>query len=90
MFSSLFGSKVITVKPLIKQTIKLLDHRDKNVRESVKSLFIEIYRWIGPAIRAPLQNINAVAVSYTVISKCNFSNDFKHHRFIFASNISLY
>ncbi|CAK8693087.1 unnamed protein product [Clavelina lepadiformis] len=59
---SLFGSKVMPVKPVIKETIKLLDHRDKNVRESAKALFVEIYRWIGPAIRVPLQTINAVVL----------------------------
>ena len=53
---------MISVKPLIKQAIKLLDHRDKAVRASAKALFVEIYRWIGPAIRAPLQNINGVVV----------------------------
>jgi len=58
-----FGSKVVSVKPIIKQAIKLLDHRDKNVRESTKALFIEIYRWIGAAIKVPLQGINAVVVS---------------------------
>nr|XP_018670646.1 cytoskeleton-associated protein 5-like [Ciona intestinalis] len=57
-----FGSKVIAVKPLLKQGIKLLDHRDKNVREATKSLFMVIYRWIGPAIRTPLQAINSVVV----------------------------
>uniref|UniRef100_H2Z394 TOG domain-containing protein n=1 Tax=Ciona savignyi TaxID=51511 RepID=H2Z394_CIOSA len=55
-----FGSKVIAVKPLLKPCIKLLDHRDKNVREATKSLFVTMYRWIGPAIKAPLQGINAV------------------------------
>nr|CAB3231403.1 cytoskeleton-associated protein 5-like [Phallusia mammillata] len=57
-----FGTKVISVKPIIKQSIKLLDHRDKNVRESTKSLFVEIYKWIGTAIQTPLQGINPVVL----------------------------
>ena len=57
------------VKPIINETIKLLDHRDKNVRESAKALFVEIYRWIGPAIRVPLQTINAVVVRVIYLSQ---------------------
>lgn len=57
---SVFGSKVIDVKPLLKQTPKLLDHRDKTVRESTKALYIEVYKWIGDSIKTPLKSINAI------------------------------
>lgn len=59
---SLFGSKVISVKPLLKEILKLLDHRDKVVREGAKALSVEIYRWIGPAVKVPFQNVNPVVL----------------------------
>lgn len=57
---SVFGSKVIQVKPMVKEIPGLADHRDKNVREAAKSMAIEIYRWVGPAIKSTLQNLNPV------------------------------
>nr|XP_039262114.1 cytoskeleton-associated protein 5-like [Styela clava] len=57
---SLFGSKVMQVKPILKEIPGLADHRDKNVREAVKALAVEIYKWVGSAIKASLQNINPV------------------------------
>lgn len=46
-----FGSKVITVKPLVKKITTLFADRDKGVRDEARALVIEIFRWIGPAIR---------------------------------------
>lgn len=46
-----FGNKVITVKPLVKKLPTLFADRDKNVRDEARSLVIEIYKWIGPAIK---------------------------------------
>ena len=43
---SCFGTKVINVKPAIKTMMKLLEHRDKNVRESVKAFYIEVFRYV--------------------------------------------
>lgn len=64
VFSRLFGNKVIAVKPLIQSSMKskLMDHRDKNVRQATKLMYVEIFRWIKDAIKAPLQNINATMV----------------------------
>ena len=45
-YPSCFGTKVINVKPAIKAMIKLLEHRDKNVRESVKAFYIEVFRYV--------------------------------------------
>ncbi|KAJ8023557.1 Cytoskeleton-associated protein 5 [Holothuria leucospilota] len=55
-----FGSKVINVKPIVKAIPKLLEHSDKTVREEAKQLAVEVFRWIGPAIKPSLQNIKPV------------------------------
>ncbi|XP_030845166.1 cytoskeleton-associated protein 5-A isoform X3 [Strongylocentrotus purpuratus] len=55
-----FGSKVITLKPIVKSVPKVLEHSDKNVREKAKQLAIDLYRWIGAAIKPSLQNIKPV------------------------------
>ncbi|NXC15820.1 CKAP5 protein, partial [Corythaeola cristata] len=55
-----FGSKIITLKPIIKVLPKLFESRDKAVRDEAKLLAVEIYRWIRDALRPPLQNINSV------------------------------
>lgn len=46
-----FGNKVITVKPLVKKVPTLFADRDKGVRDEARALVIEIYKWIGPAIK---------------------------------------
>ncbi|XP_052399715.1 cytoskeleton-associated protein 5 isoform X1 [Carassius gibelio] len=55
-----FGSKIITLKPVVKVLPKLFESREKAVRDEAKLLAVEIYRWIRDALRAPLQNINSV------------------------------
>lgn len=55
-----FGSKIITLKPVVRSVPKVLEHSDKNVREKAKQLAIDLYRWIGPAIKPSLQNIKPV------------------------------
>lgn len=57
-----FGSKVVHVKSLMSSCKKLVDHRDKAVRQSTKLMIVEIYRWIKDAIRVPLQSINPVVL----------------------------
>lgn len=57
-----FGSKVINMKPIVKTIPKLLEHSDKTVREEAKQLAVEVFRWIGPAIKPSLQNIKPVQV----------------------------
>ncbi|XP_055712026.1 protein mini spindles isoform X3 [Phlebotomus papatasi] len=52
-----FGSKVIAVKPIVKKIATLLSDRDKNVRDEAKSLTIEIYRWIGAALKTQLTSV---------------------------------
>lgn len=58
-----FGTKVIQVKPLLKFLPKLLDDRDKNVREETKQLVIELYRWIGAALKPQMTNFKPIQVS---------------------------
>jgi len=57
-----FGTKVISVKPLLKQLQTLMEDRDKTVREETKLLVVEIYRWIGPALQPQLTNLKPVQV----------------------------
>ncbi|GFR88017.1 cytoskeleton-associated protein [Elysia marginata] len=57
-----FGTKVIQVKPLLKLLPKLLTDRDKNVREETKQLVIEIYRWIGAALKPQMTNFQPIQV----------------------------
>ena len=58
-----FGPKTIAAKPLMKLTPKLLEDRDKNVRDETKQLIVAIYRWIGPAIKAQLTGLKPVQLT---------------------------
>uniref|UniRef100_A0A1A9W8C3 TOG domain-containing protein n=1 Tax=Glossina brevipalpis TaxID=37001 RepID=A0A1A9W8C3_9MUSC len=57
-----FGSKVISVKPLIKKLAPLMSDRDKTVRDEGKQLAIEIYRWIGPAMKQQISTLPQVTI----------------------------
>lgn len=46
-----FGSKVISLKPLVKKIAPLFGERDKAVRDEARLMVIEMYRWIGTALR---------------------------------------
>lgn len=61
-----FGSKIISLKPIIKVLPKLFESREKAVRDEAKLLAVEIYRWIRDALRPPLQNINSVQVGKSI------------------------
>ena len=50
-----FSSKTMPIKPVIKFVPKLLEDRDKIVRDEAKLLAIEMYRWAGNAIMPQLQ-----------------------------------
>ena len=60
-----FGTKIIQVKPVVKQIQRLLEDRDKTVREEGKQLVVEIYRWIGAALKPQLQSLKPVQVKLT-------------------------
>lgn len=51
------------IKPVMKILPKLLEDRDKNIREETKQLVIEIYRWIGNAIKPQMSHFKPVQVS---------------------------
>ncbi|KAM8940030.1 cytoskeleton-associated protein 5 isoform 2-T2 [Pelodytes ibericus] len=55
-----FGTKIMSLKPIIKVLPKLFESREKAVRDEAKQLAVEIYRWIRDALRPPLQSINPV------------------------------
>lgn len=59
----LFGARVIAVKPLFKALPKLLEDRDKTVRDESKLLTVELYRWIGDALKPLFQSLKPVQVS---------------------------
>jgi cytoskeleton-associated protein 5 len=52
-----FGSKIMPIKPVIKFVPKLLEDRDKTVRDETKLLAVEMYKWAGAAIMPQLQGI---------------------------------
>ncbi|XP_021935865.1 protein mini spindles isoform X2 [Zootermopsis nevadensis] len=58
-----FGPKVVNIKPLIKKMPVLLEDRDKFVREEGKTMVIEIYRWIGDALKPQLNSLKPVQVT---------------------------
>ena len=47
---------------MVKYLPKLIEDRDKNVREETKQLIVEIYRWIGAAIKPKLADLKPVQV----------------------------
>uniref|UniRef100_A0A3Q3VRP5 TOG domain-containing protein n=1 Tax=Mola mola TaxID=94237 RepID=A0A3Q3VRP5_MOLML len=55
-----FGSKIVSLKPVVKVLVKQFESREKAVRDEAKLLAVEIYKWIRDALRPPLQNINTV------------------------------
>ena len=57
-----FGPKVINLKLVLKQVPVILDDRDKNVREEGKKLVVELYRWIGQALKPQLSALKPIQV----------------------------
>ncbi|CAF2625523.1 unnamed protein product [Rotaria sp. Silwood2] len=56
-----FGSKVLPIKPFLKQVIPLLEDRDKTVRDEAKLLLVEVYKWIGKQTIMPMiQNVKPI------------------------------
>ncbi|KAH3877159.1 hypothetical protein DPMN_001016, partial [Dreissena polymorpha] len=58
-----FGNKIIGIKPMVKFLPKLLEDRDKAVRDEAKLLVIEMYRWVGAAIKPKLVDFKPVQVA---------------------------
>jgi hypothetical protein len=59
-----FGPKVINIKLVLKQVPVLLEDRDKNVREEGKKLVVELYRWIGQALKPQLSALKPIQVIF--------------------------
>uniref|UniRef100_A0A0A1WXY4 Cytoskeleton-associated protein 5 n=1 Tax=Zeugodacus cucurbitae TaxID=28588 RepID=A0A0A1WXY4_ZEUCU len=57
-----FGNKVVGVKPLIKKLAPLMSDRDKSVRDEGKQLAVEIYRWIGAAMKPQITSLPQVTL----------------------------
>ncbi|XP_072291892.1 cytoskeleton-associated protein 5 isoform X2 [Eucyclogobius newberryi] len=55
-----FGSKIVTLKSVVKILPKQFESREKAVRDEAKLLAVELYKWIRDALRNPLQNINSL------------------------------
>ncbi|KAJ8937293.1 hypothetical protein NQ318_020343 [Aromia moschata] len=60
-----FGSKVISIKPLLKKISVLFADRDKTVRDEARHMVIEMFRWVGGALRPQLQAANLQPVQIT-------------------------
>ncbi|KAK3102168.1 hypothetical protein FSP39_009299 [Pinctada imbricata] len=58
-----FGNKIMPIKPCVPKLPKLLEDRDKNIREETKLFIIEIYRWIKQAIKPQMTNFKPVQVA---------------------------
>lgn len=58
------------MKPIVKLLTKLLEDRDKTVREETKLLVVEVYRWIGAALKPQLANLKPVQVRRPSIIPC--------------------
>ncbi|KAM8705778.1 hypothetical protein ACLKA7_010128 [Drosophila subpalustris] len=57
-----FGTKVIAVKPIIKKLAPLLSDRDKSVRDETKQLAIEMFRWVGTAMKSHISTLPQVTI----------------------------
>ncbi|KII66143.1 Cytoskeleton-associated protein 5 [Thelohanellus kitauei] len=55
-----FGPSAVPVKLFFFDCLKLLEHGDKNVRDSVKNLVIELYKWIKDGIKSFIADIKPV------------------------------
>ncbi|KAI8822123.1 armadillo-type protein, partial [Fimicolochytrium jonesii] len=55
-----FGTRVVSVKPIVKQLPKIFDHKDKNVRAEGTALAMELHRWLGAALISTLNDLKPV------------------------------
>lgn len=57
-----FGVPVVDVKPLLskKALPVLFEHTHVDVRDAAKELSLELFRWVGPAVKACLKSIKPV------------------------------
>ncbi|VDM16133.1 unnamed protein product [Hydatigera taeniaeformis] len=60
---SLFGSKIISIKLILKDALRLLEDRDPNIRNESKELVVEMYRWAGAPIKTQLSSLKPVQLT---------------------------
>ncbi|VUZ38989.1 unnamed protein product [Hymenolepis diminuta] len=58
-----FGSKVIPIKSILKDTLRLLEDRDQTVRNESKELIVEMYRWAGTPVKTQLSSLKPVQLT---------------------------
>ncbi|CAG8499882.1 1285_t:CDS:10, partial [Ambispora leptoticha] len=58
----LYGAKTVNVKPILKTLPTIFNHTDKNVRSEGTNLVIELYKWLGQALNAHLQQLKPIQV----------------------------
>jgi cytoskeleton-associated protein 5 len=49
-----FGPAVFNMKVLLKAVPSMFDNSDKNVRAEAKTFAVEMFRWVGPALKAAI------------------------------------
>jgi hypothetical protein len=52
-----FGVKVIPPKPILQQVAKMFEDSNKGVRDEAQSLMVELFRWLGPAIKPQVDTL---------------------------------
>lgn len=60
---SLFGPKIISIKLMLKDTLRLLEDRDPNIRNESKELVVEMFRWVGAPIKIQLSSLKPVQLT---------------------------
>lgn len=73
LFMSDFGPVVVSFKIFLSDCLKLLEHSDKSVRDSVKLLIIEIYRWLKGGIKSLITDVKPVVLK-------ELDEEFKKHK----------
>ncbi|OLL25274.1 Spindle pole body component alp14 [Neolecta irregularis DAH-3] len=58
----LFGAKTVNPKLILKHLPKIFAHSDKNVRAEGQALTMELYRWLGDALRPSLSELKPLQI----------------------------
>ncbi|KAL3267283.1 hypothetical protein HHI36_011414 [Cryptolaemus montrouzieri] len=58
-----FGIKIVNPKPLVKKLPTLFADRDKTVRDEARQLAIEMFRWMGPALKPQLASLQPLQIT---------------------------
>jgi hypothetical protein len=69
-FLRLFGAKAIPIKPIMAAFISFFENADKGARTEAFNLAVELYRWLGVAIKSQVDTLRAAQVIFSVFF-CN-------------------